>query len=170
MAKVIMVSKVFPAYHPKAGKPTLFPEKIWKALLDADIDVADNIYEVGQKLGNYQYVDEVLMTVDNLEPKLHTIRSGKRWKTGDKASLRIWEDKPYLSKQIVIAPDVELTVRDIEIDADYPVFIDGKAIDAVKIEYLAKNDGLSYIDMVHWFNKLPFSGQILCFSKIELPY
>ena len=78
MAKVITFSREFPKYHPKKGQPTLFVEKIWNSLLNQNIDtIPDYIYEVGRKLG-YQYADDALYKTDNVKPKHHTIRMGKR--------------------------------------------------------------------------------------------
>lgn len=168
MSKVITLSRSYPAYHRKKNDPTLFVEKVWKSLLDSGIDVADYIYEVGKSL-NYQYADDVIFSVDISQPKHHTIRKGKRWKTGDKASLRIWSGKPYRSKQITIAPDVELTVKDIDIDTYFNVVVDGVFIPFH--EDLAKNDGLTGTDLIGWFApSLPFSGQILIWNNKTLPY
>ena len=155
--------------HPKAGQPTFFVEKIWKSLLDADERIADYIYEVGRNLGNYQYADEVLLTVDNSIPKHHTIRGGKRYKTGDKVSLRIWSDKPYRSKQIIIAPDMEILVKDIDINEDGDIYINGKRF--VHHEIVAENDGLQEYDFIKWFEPhLPFSGQIIVWNNKTLNY
>lgn len=170
MSKVIMVSRTFPAYHPRKGQPTYFIEKIWKSLLNMDADVADHIYEVGKILPNYQYADDVLMAVDNSIPKNHTIRNGKRWHTGDKASLRVWSGLPYRSPQITIAPEVELIVKDIEITKLGQIFIDGiDKFHMVEAIELAKNDGLSPVDFLLWIG-YPFSGQILIWNNNNLPY
>lgn len=168
MAKVITISRVFMQGHPKAGQPTLFVEKIWNSLLIADIEVEDYIYEVGKKLG-YQYADDCLYAVDQMEPKHHTIRGSKLRKTGDKVSLRIWSGKPYRSPQIIIAPDVTLTVKDIEISGVGGwITINGK--EGIMPEILAKNDGLSEIDLAYWFGMKPFSGQLLIWNDDNLPY
>jgi hypothetical protein len=37
MSRVLTFSRVFPAYHPKAGQPTGFVEKIWKGYYGRDI-------------------------------------------------------------------------------------------------------------------------------------
>lgn len=166
MAKVITLSVKFPSYHPDKGKPTLFPEKVWKSLLNSGVYVADYIYEVGRKLGGYQYADEVLNAVDNSEPKHHTIREGKRWKDGDMASLRVWSGVPYNSPQITIAPDVKLVVKDVKM-ANGLMWIDGKK---VSWDTVAGNDGLTMQELRWWFNKPVFDGQILIWNNNNLPY
>lgn len=161
MAKVITLSRVFPKYHSRAGQPTFFPEKVWRSFLDlsspmfpywmkdhpSGIDIRDS----------YDY-----------DPKHHTIRSGKRWKDGDVASLRVWSGKPYRSTQIAIAPDVKVKVRDVEIDLSGVIKVDGHVISA---DIVAKNDGLSLEDLREWFRpSLPFSGQMLIWNPINLTY
>lgn len=111
-----------------------------------------------------------------LEMKHHTIRAGKRWKVGDKFSPRVWSGKPYNSKQIVIAPDIEIKkVWDIEIKK----FADGWWIDfgnyaisedmpyaMTRLPNLAKSDGLELQDLLDWFKFLKkFSGQIICWNE-----
>lgn len=104
---------------------------------------------------------------DGVFPKHHTIRAGKRWKTGDKAVLKVWSDKPYRSKTIQITPPLELVVYDIEIDAFGDAIIDGKYFHDA--ELVAKNDGLSFVDWSYWFDfgciGKTFSGQLLCWNK-----
>ena len=158
MSKVITLSRNFMKTHPKAGEPTYFVEKVWKSL---DIKLEGVEYDAAVRAG---------FETDGLfAPKHHTIRGGKRFKTGDKVSLRVWSDKPYRSPQITIAPDVELTVRDVEIDEMRTIWIDGVRL-SVSCEVLALNDGLSQDDFVSWFSELPFSGQIYIWNNNNLPY
>lgn len=100
MSKVIIFSRVFPAYHQKAGQPTFFVEQIY-----------NSIYR--DKFGDWSEAPVTTNYVVELEPtilgrKHHTIRNGNRWKRGDKFSPRIWSGKPYKSKQIAIADDILL--------------------------------------------------------------
>ena len=37
MSKVIIFSRVFPAYHQKVGQPTYFVEKLWQSILDNEL-------------------------------------------------------------------------------------------------------------------------------------
>jgi hypothetical protein len=161
MRRVLTFSRTFPAYHPKAGQPTGFVEKFWTSIDSIDI----NQIKLPNERGNFCF--------NKYEPKYHTIRSGNRWKVGDKFSPRVWSGKPYRSKQITIAPDTEvLKVWTVEI---HPVFTDGK-VDGVDFsvngrpffdwDNLATNDGLSTDDLYSWFrSSLPFLGQIICWNK-----
>ena len=149
MAKVITLSRNFLKGHPKAGQPTHFVEKVLKALgfIHSETDV--RVWE-------------------SVSPKIHTIRSGKRWKTGDMCSLKAWSDKPYNSPQIAIAPDFALPrVADIEIDWSGEIEIDGKFCSHVF--ELAENDGLTERDWSNWVGN-NFSGQILFFTDTKTPY
>lgn len=172
MSRVITFSRTFPAYHPKAGQPTNFIQKIWKGLPSVpaiyytpfiDEDITKSI------IWDYQLVEGV---------KHHTIRAGNRWKAGDKFSPRVWSGKPYNSKMITIAPDIEIKkVWDIEIKKTafkHNSFVIWKQIlPLYKEEELAKNDGLELCDMLSWFKahdhqECNFSGQIICWNdKIE---
>lgn len=175
MSKVIIVSRTFPAYHPKAGCPTYFVEKIWKS-----IDRILSIQEIAELPASvYGRICVDLET--NYAPKHHTIRAGKRWKIGDKASLRVWSEKPYRSKQIAILPDITICrVVDFEMnDGEGGVYLDGKYYwyfyaqeqQSEKICELARNDGLSGTDLRDWIgNKESFSGQILIWNNQNLPY
>jgi len=175
MSKTIIISRYFPRYHIRPGEPTFFVEAIWKAL--ANIHYSQSKYVVSdyKELLNIHhnginYYDETLQ-------KFHTIRKGKRWKEGDRCSLRIWGDDinpksgrkgPYHSKQIAIAPDLKiLKVSDIDIYPTNEIFINGKFFCTFGSEnhvILANGDGLNIPDMNSWFNKLPFTGQIIFWS------
>jgi hypothetical protein len=179
MSKVITFSRVFPKYHPKAGQPTYFVEKLLSSI-------------------NYKYYDEdrqfnPRLSVDSFEPKHHTIRNGNRWKVGDKFSPRVWSGKPYQSKQIIIAPDIEIVkIWDFEITTEdddgehdwsfveflgkhYTAYGYGGYDDKIMVE-IAKNDGLTISDFYDWFltrrtkqqrleNKPKiFKGQIICWN------
>lgn len=106
MSKVLTFSQVYPKKHPKAGLPTMFVEKIYKCLFLMKVVPPELV-------GNYNFE---IMNDDINGPKRHSIRAGRRWKSGDKCSMRVWSGKPYQSKQIVIADEIELPiVLDIEI-------------------------------------------------------
>lgn len=171
MSKVIMVSRTFPEYHPKKGEPTYFVENIWKSLWEGKLPMLhSDLSEYGL---TYKYFNDHLT---ELVAKHHTIRAGKRWKTGDMASLRVWSGKPYRSPQITIAPDVELTVKDVQIK-NLHLYIDSVYVGLLlpnqndRISGIMENDGLTYTDFYSWF-KLPchFSGQILIWNNNNLPY
>ena len=171
MSKVITFSTHFPIYHPKAGQPTFFVEKILAGLSDRHYPD----FKIPKEFKNYDWYEYYNC---NLQ-KHHTIRAGHRWKVGDKFSPRIWSGKPYRSKQIIIAPDIEIKKVwdfEIEVDKDYIcVLIDKWAlyeensrmvtqVDALMT--FAKNDGLSLQDFKDWFKwGTPFDGQIICWNE-----
>lgn len=159
--RVITVSRTFPGYHPKAGQPTHFVEKILAGLGLITID--DPVWEL----------------ILALDWKYHTIRAGNRWKVGDMASLRYWSERPYHSKQVEFA-QVEIKkvfkIR-IESDDDYTailiddwVFYEENKRFVTQVEALqtlSANDGLSVDDLKAWFKipvKKTFIGQIICWS------
>lgn len=99
-------------------------------------------------------------------PKHHTIRSGNRWKVGDKFSPRVWSGKPYASKMITIAPDITIEkIWDFEV-VDMVYELNGRVINYPEIQKLAENDGLSIQDFHNWFiHYETFKGQIICWNK-----
>ena len=165
-----MFSQKFPSFHPKAGQPTYFVEKIWKYLSDHPDE---------HDLAQEGYHDEVILIgepssdqIDRLA-KHHTIRSGHRWKQNDIFSPRVWSGSPYRSKQVLIWNDLILKkVWDILILPPGDVFINGRQYGfygSPEMEKLAFHDGLTVQDFQDWFANLPFDGQILCWDA-ELEY
>lgn len=163
MARPILFSKTYPSYHPRKGELTFFVEKIWKFL-------ADHGDEQSEKELNELFESEMFASysTDLIFPKSHTIRSGRRWKTNDVFSPRIWSGPPYRSKQITFAKDLMIHhVWDILILPSYEVFINGQLYGyygSPEIDKLAFHDGLSPQDFQSWFSKLPFEGQIICWD------
>jgi len=159
MAKVITFSTVFPLYHPRKGEPTNFVEKIHRCIGSRPFN--DEFYLYMQQ--NYDRIHE-------FEPKYHTIRSGNRWKAGDKFSPRIWSGKPYHSKQIIISPDLEIK-KVWPIGMYYDKLIeawcwDFSSMKIREVSMVAKNDGLSIEDFEAWFPcKKDFFGQIICWDE-----
>ncbi len=162
MAKVITFSRYFPLHHARAGEPTYFVEKIWESL---------NLY--AETIKDERLIGLATNYVDNnFIPKHHTIRAGNRWKVGDKASLRVWQDKPYRSKQIEVAEVGIKKVWHIQIIPyqnadDFEILVDGKLFDDVF--ELCANDGITFEDFFSWFkldkyDTETFDGQIICWN------
>jgi len=148
MSRVLTFSRTFPKYHPRNGEGTCFIQKILKSILPIDTDSQ----VAGFDLRDY-------------EPKFHTVRAGNRWKVGDKFSPRVWSGKPYASKQIAIAPDIEVK-KVFRIVTDGVLwYIDNQPAISEKIKCVAKNDGLEYEDFLEWFKMKPFIGQIICWNE-----
>jgi hypothetical protein len=162
MSKVITFSRVFPKYHPKAGQPTYFVEKVYKSLFIMKCVPPELAIDF-----NF-----AVMNDDNYKAKHHTIRNGNKWKVGDKFSPRVWSGKPYNSKQIILADDVEIKqIYKVRIWREsllnWRIYINGEIISAPKISELAANDGLTHRDLLDWFNvpiEKKFEGQIICWS------
>ena len=168
MAKVITFSRVFPSYHPRAGEPTYFVEKIINSLGLPEYKrmTAHDLYSEDVKTTQADFLKGSCNPLFNHLPKYHTIRAGHRWKVGDMFSPRVWSGKPYRSKQIQFAPDIEIKkVWDVEFDGDGCFWIFSDKERGANILYtVAKNDGLSLTDMMSWFNK-PFTGQIIAWNE-----
>ena len=135
----IMLSKVFPVTHKRAGEPTLFSRKVRAAKYPT------------------VYPDEV--------PKLHTIRANcPLWEKriaevqagNAEICLRQWTGKPYRSKTVEI---MRLTADDgvglqklrftVDVDCSRVALIDGISLPSLRV--LANNDGLSLDDWNDWF-------------------
>ena len=163
--KVLTFSRQFPAYHPKKGQPTFFVEKIWKSL-----HVQDLLYNmIGyERAYNEKFPCSFIPqeNIHNHEPKNHTIRSGIRWKVGDYFSPRVWSGKPYQSKQIIFAPDIEIKkIWKFECKHDGTFYLNDSWIDVTSTD-IPMNDGLTADELLDWFpeNK-PFIGQVICWNE-----
>lgn len=162
MSKVLILSRTYPSYHPKKGQPTYFVEKLYNSIYQDECDWSSALGDVSN------YVVELNHLIR--EKKHHTIRAGSRFKVGEKFSPRVWSGKPYASKQIIIAPDVEVKkvwnfTKDLISDNFH---LNSKPITAGNLIEIAHNDGLKINDFFAWFNK-PFNGQIIAWSN-EISY
>ncbi len=164
MSKVITFSRKFPGYHPRAGEPTNFIEKIIKGFeeLKHPINEVDELF-----------LDETIYS--DLKPKWHTVRSGYRFTQGESFSPRVWSGKPYRSRQVTIAPDVKIqklwSFKIIPKKKGTVLLLDKKEMAADMVGILAHFDGLSFYDFMKWFKypDTPFSGQIICWNP-EIEY
>lgn len=179
----ISFSRYFPAYHPRKGEPTNFIEKIWVSLgaefvEKQAVSIAASFTDLRKdSINDFGAMKDIQIDrINQFTPKLHTIRSGNRWKPGMKFKPVCWSGKPYNSKVIQFAPEMEVVKTYSFEHYSEGIFagykINGLKIGAmVKIEEVAKNDGLTVQDFLDWFQfdkSKPFSGQIICWSdKIE---
>ena len=166
MRHIRTFSRYFPSHHPKAGEPTEFVEKFWASVGKPSQDIVDKFIWPEDWL-NQSFI-----------PKHHTIREGFHVNSGDTISFRVWSGRPYRSKQIIIAPDVQI-VKTWQIDFIFHVgwyqqILNGVERSGVDLTTeIAKNDGLGVADFLDWFNpnrnkKQIFSGQIICWNpKVE---
>jgi hypothetical protein len=145
MSRVITFSRTFPSYHPKAGQPTYFVEKVVKSL---HWDAKYPPVPLQAPFDSDIYI--------NVAPKHHTIRAGHRFKVGDKFSPRVWSGKPYGSKMIQFAPDIEVKkvwCFEFDVNGVSLIALPGeqlKYLDDGVEETIAKNDGLEYNDFLEW--------------------
>lgn len=150
----LMFSRYFPKTHPRAGEPTHFVEKIWS-------------------IPQIQPMNENLICPHNAEyyfPKFHTIRAGERWKAGDYFTPRIWSKTPYRSPTIQFAEHIRVE-KTWSIEKYKSSFLFKDELIPWKIlQYMAKNDGLSFEDFLSWFEdagkKELWRGQIICWSGL----
>lgn len=157
----IMIARNFLQGHPRAGESTRFVEKIWQSIYLEKIGWND-FYKLSLE-HDFDVIPNGIYP-----PKHHTIRSGKRFKTGDQVVLKVWSGKPYRSKTITITPPLTLTVYNIKIDG-HNLFIEDKLSKVA--DYLCVNDGLSKQDFIDWFEiNSPkfkgFDGQILVWGNV----
>ena len=165
MSRVITFSRVFPKYHPKAGQPTYFVEKLWESI---GLPNKEYCFNLPDEYQNFMRADS-----SEVWAKHHTIRNGNRWKVGDKFSPRVWSDKPYNSKQIILCEDLEVKkvfdfeIKIVEVDEGFSLkwFLNHKKVSPDFIMEIAENDGLLLEDFIAWFQfPKSFKGQIICWS------
>lgn len=165
-------ARYFPSYHPRKGEPTYFVEKIVHSLHQNGY--TDKLNEFGRTIP-MEFIYTLCADVRE-EPKHHTIRAGHHVKPGDFLRMSVWSGKPYASKQIIIAPDVEVKKTwDFEFEPGY-FSVNGRIYDGEieshheLLEEIAANDGLGYIDFKDWFLMAPKKKgdskekQIICWS------
>ena len=154
-------SRVYPFSPPKAGPPTHCVEKIWNSI-QWDDDVYRQQFPIPYHLG--------IDFRNTSDKKHHTVRAGHRFKPGDWFSPRIWSGRPYASKQVQFAPDIQVKKTwDFHL-VPFKCTIDEKRLEL--FDLLAMNDGLSYRDFADWFILSPgfkreevFDGQIICWNE-----
>lgn len=183
MARVTF-SRYFPAYHPRAGEPTYFVEKMIQWYWDNISDVLQGYHNVPTMLHalNLSKFPEAFYQEfsDNLNPEInewksHTIRAGHRLKAGDFIQPCVWTGKPYRSLQMQFLPALLIPkVWDLcSTDGSFwfgrfkeplEIVSDREELDFVERITVASNDGLSEEDFKAWFPN-DFDGQIICWNE-----
>lgn len=180
MAKVIIFSREYPAYHPKKKQPTWFVEKLLKSF-DSE-ELIKKIFDHKSEFKGISYAE-----YEKAEPKHHTVRLGRNWKAGQYFSPRVWSGKPYYDPTITIGSDTLITHT-----YDLTIYKEPQYVSKVKtkshiefksigdfqwlfddhLEIIAKNDGLSLQDFKDWIlppvmKGKPFlvEAQIICWNK-----
>lgn len=122
---VLIVSEKFPAHHFRKGESTNFIHKI---LHEVKLHTIRNNYE-GWKL------------------KIDEVNSGKAI-----ISLRIWNGRPYVDKQIEILQITKLGIQKLQFQDGWAVVDDHTLVPIYKI---ADNDGLNKEELHAWFKGFP---------------
>jgi hypothetical protein len=145
--KVLTLSANFLMFHPRRGEPTGFKDK---------------------------YLDG---------KKIHTVRTNStgHWKAGDEVSIREWSGRPHRSPQVIIEDGVRIGIEHIrmKLASNEDPHTGGERIETitlvegqqVSLEDLAKNDGLTPLELIDWFfpkvggdRPKEFSGDIIHFT------
>lgn len=136
---VVLMSKVFPQGHLHEGLPTNFVESI--------------------KAGTKKHT--IRLNYDYWQRKAAKINAGEM-----ELSIRVWEGKPYRSKQVEVARYSHLRISHIEgvygtTDANPRLWIDN--VEIANVEQVANNDGLTLADWTNYFFRTTnsFDGVIL---------
>lgn len=184
MARVITFSRK----HPYSKEDTFFVEKLLNTI---GIDYGSDEYKrlvlslnPDIPLSQLDQFWRYLMSLRGIKDKAHTVRKGNRFKAGDWFSPRVWGNDvnprsgrsgPYHSKQIIIAPDIQIKKTwDFHVATNGIMSIadPGEQLKEVSDDsVVAKNDGLEYNDFFNWiampyYHKKKDSGpmQIICWS------
>lgn len=154
---VLVVSRVFPTTHKRAGEETWFVESI-KHNLRMECDIPFPSGKIHTIRSNYEFWKKRIKQVQKGEAIL---------------SIRYWSGKPYHKDdngigQVEICQldkDSGIGVQLLEFNGLHGI-INGEWITP---DILAKNDGLSYPDFKEWFKKYDISKPmaIIHFTKFR---
>jgi hypothetical protein len=131
----VMVASNFMKGHPKAGEPTDFRRKI----------------QTGQKIHTCR------QNFDHWQARADEINAEKA-----KLELRQWSGKPYRSAQITIGTLYKVGIQRLVTNGMGLFSVDGVIVDPA---VLAKNDGLTPMDLLDWFTYPIPNGAIIHFNS-----
>jgi len=176
--------------HPREGQPTHFTYSIINALGKHGLIDSSDMRKVVSKCLDDGCLAKIFPIKESQQIdmyKVHTIRSGNRWKAGDKIHFKAWTGKPYRSKHYQFAPVILCkSVQDIKIThvnkgwniRSILVMVDNNFIGTIvindekvkfcdeKLKTLINNDGLNTQDFVDWFPN-DFKGQIIHWTDLK---
>lgn len=144
---ILILCKVFPVNHSRAGEPTGFEDKL----------------KSGEKKHTIRFNAK-----DVRDERYKGVSSGKKY-----LSVREWTGRPYNSEQRELARYDRIGLQHITMtygadDAVPQAWVDDKK---VPVELLAQNDGLSVQDFVEWFfgssKSNVFEGVIIHFTDFR---
>lgn len=177
--KVLTFSRFFPKGHPKSGQPTHFVEKTLNFFRRDDFSLPTSFIPWTENYATLFPREDYLKAIVVREIKSHTIRAGNRFSPGEMASLRVWSDKPYRSKQVEFAQVEVKNVYGFEIHTVAGELFwripeaGGGAFEVSSpcLQIVASHDGLDVDDFIAWFAIHPkkknncFEGQIICWNE-----
>lgn len=156
-----MISRTFPATHPRKDEQTYFVDKILKQYSDFN-----------NFLG-WQKIHTIRGDFKLWEKRIKAIQEGKAI-----LSLRYWSASPYNSKK-----DGSTQIEFARLDKDSGIevqqicFLNDNVFDhafiegvSVKISELSKNDGLSLADFRDWFRKYDLSEPMVIIHFTSFRY
>ncbi len=150
---VLILSKTFPADHPRNGLETNFKVELGKALCKKDCYYCENVWKCN--LIPYRKLHTIRQNYDLWEKRISEIQAGRAV-----LSIRQWIGTPYRSKTIEIARLTaedgvgieKLTFNVIRKEGNVINFlrfdVNGRDVDA---DLLSMNDGLSLKNWYYWF-------------------
>lgn len=161
---VLIVSRTFPALHPKAGQSTDFCEKILNGLA----------YKKPEKWGDCK-VHTIRKNYDLWKKRIEKVKAGKA-----EISIRYWSGVPYRSKQITFCKLTKTNGIGIsqiflshDLEYGFKARIDtAELFGPTDLELIAHHDGLTATDFLDWFfpyRKInnEFSGAIIHFNGLR---
>ncbi|MBI9055495.1 MAG: hypothetical protein JEY96_16855 [Bacteroidales bacterium] len=143
---VLMLSRVFPVNHYRAGSETFFKDAL---------DLGIKIHTIR---ANY----------DLWAKRVQDINDGKAY-----LSVRQWSDKPYRSKQVEIKQFFKLGIERIsmQLKKHQIKWLVQNSTTPYFLHEVASNDGLEYNEFVDWFfpgfDNGEFEGAILHFTDFR---
>ena len=146
---VVMISRTFPATHPRKRELTFFPEQILKS----EVVKRHKIHTIR---ANYDFWRKRIEQV---------------WLGEAELSLRYWSGKPYNSKQVEflrLGKDDGVGIQKVEFKAEeFGPIVDGRN---QFVSDLAANDGLSLTDFMAWFKGYDLSKPIAIIHFTKFRY
>ena len=155
---VLLISRYFPATHPRKGEPTFFHAKIWKGL-------CDNSYYLQPKK-----IHTIRANYDLWKKRIDEVNSGEAV-----LSLRYWTGRPRHSKQQEFArlgKDSGIGVQKLSFSSQWfnSMLVDGGYCFADIETSIAKNDGLSFDDFEAWFKGYDLSKPMAIIHLTDFRY
>jgi hypothetical protein len=164
------------------GEPTYFIDKIWNALIDT-VKNRDAMTHYQEYRADYERKFSRKWQLDEFYvPKLHTIRTDAsgRWKVNMDIHFSInvrkpgyWRFAPVVPvigiqrieiKEMVMAVGGCIKLKDERV---FVVEVDGRRLEKMEIEQLAKNDGFEGAEeFFGWFKK-DFVGKIIHWTELR---